>query len=291
VAVIHYQGLDLAVDPTESVLDCLRRNAVPILYGCKQGVCHACKLRLVRGSVSARSQEPLRDTWRAQGYFLACRCFPSEDLTLEPTVEKFNTRAEITSVDKLDDTVVRIRLRPEQPFPYRPGQSIAVTGPDGIEGRAPLVSLSAEEEIEIHTGMPVPAWAAGGTVTIEGPFGDCFYVAEDQNGSLLFAAVAGAAASLYPVVRDALLSHHSGPMWFFHESPGSYLTDHLRGLAAAYANFHYVPLEEQMEAAIVSQFPALQRWRAYLSASPERLQTLRRALFRAGADMKDIHAS
>jgi len=80
-------------------------------------------------------------------------------------------------------------------------------------------------------------------------------------------------------------------MWFFHESPGSYLTDHLRGLAAAYANFHYVPLEEQMEAAIVSQFPALQRWRAYLSASPERLQTLRRALFRAGADMKDIHAS
>jgi len=296
LAVIHFkdphnQDRDFAVASTESVLDCLRRNQIPITFGCKQGVCQACMLKLVKGEVSPRSQEPLRDTLRAQGYFLACRCYPAADLTVVLSEEPFQTPARIVSQDRLAENVWRVRLRAEHPFPYRAGQSVKVTGADGVARIIALASLPDDEMLEIHVDAPV----AESALAVEGPFGDSFYVAEDQQGSLLLAGIGTGLAPLYAIARDALNSGHTGAIWLFHETTGMYLTQGLQELAAAHSNFHAVAVLERdpqgkLEDAISAQFPDLAGWRAYLASEPARVLSLRRLLFRAGMEMKAIHS-
>lgn len=58
-------------------------NRVPIAFGCRAGVCGACKVLLVEGEVNRRSEIPLTDDEKRQGIILACSCIPETDLKVE----------------------------------------------------------------------------------------------------------------------------------------------------------------------------------------------------------------
>jgi CDP-4-dehydro-6-deoxyglucose reductase len=297
VAIIHYQDRDFAVAPTESVFDCLRRNSILLSSGCKQGVCHVCMVKLVAGTVPPRAQEPLRDTLRAQGYFLACRCYPTADLTVVPSIPPFQTRAQVVSRDWLTETVLRVRFRAEHPFPYHAGQYVKLIRADGLSRSVALASLPGEDLLEIHMDDSLSQWlGAETTLTLEGPFGDSFYVAGNQQDSLLLAGNGTGLAPLYAITRDALASGHTGPIWLFHQAAGLYLTQELQALAAYHFNFHYVPVLERdqtgkLEDLIAAQLPNLAGWRAYLAGHPGTVRSLRRMLFRASVEMKAIHSN
>jgi CDP-4-dehydro-6-deoxyglucose reductase, E3 len=323
--------IDLAVSPGESVLICFLRNGVPISYGCKQGVCQACMLRAVKGTVSSRSQQDLRDSLRAQNYFLACRCYPSEDLTVEVRSQTLRTLAQITELDWISDSIVRLRLQPESRMPYRAGQSVNVTLPDGImrsyslasvpQQNAPTKSVDEERmdegQLELHIRIlpsgKMSDWIRneahiGSQLKIEGPLGDCFYVAEKLTGGLLLAGNGTGAGPLWGIARDALGQGHTGPIWFFHgvvDAGSLYLDRELRELTASHTNFHYLPvalrgdppqggstgLLDQVMSDVMSRTTAgMAGWRAYLCGDPDLVMAMRRRCFGAGVAIHDIHA-
>ena len=68
---LDYQGEQFALQENETVLDALLRSGVKAAHSCKAGSCGSCLMRATSGDVPAKAQIGLKDSWKAQGYFLA----------------------------------------------------------------------------------------------------------------------------------------------------------------------------------------------------------------------------
>ncbi|MDX8407483.1 MAG: 2Fe-2S iron-sulfur cluster binding domain-containing protein, partial [Mariprofundaceae bacterium] len=79
---ISFEGNDFLCGEGESVLECMTRHGVMIPSSCQSGACQTCMIRALEGEPTAESQQGLKDTLRAQKYFLACVCRPSDDMTI-----------------------------------------------------------------------------------------------------------------------------------------------------------------------------------------------------------------
>jgi CDP-4-dehydro-6-deoxyglucose reductase len=282
MSTIHYAGQELPVQhfpvqPGESVLDCLLRNGVGISHSCKAGACQSCLVKAsgpVPGVLQQNletAQRGLKDTLRAQNYFLACSLQPDGDLTVSPAGAEQRIQARITGIDALNGSVLRVRLRTEAPFEYRAGQFVSLFREDGLARSYSLASLPGEDALEFHV-RKIPGGAMSGwlysqalysqalysqalhiesldgaqssvPVWIQGPSGNCFYVPGEPNEPLLLAGAGTGLAPLYGIARDALRQGHRGPIWLFHGAltpSGLYLTAELMELSRTFPNFHYV---------------------------------------------------
>jgi CDP-4-dehydro-6-deoxyglucose reductase, E3 len=115
---IHYEGQRFSVQAGETVLDCLLRNSVTISSWCKAGSCQTCLVKCSHGPAPESAQKGLKDTLRAQGYFLACSCRPTADITVTPAGNDWRTPARITRLELLNPTILRVRLCAEASFSY-----------------------------------------------------------------------------------------------------------------------------------------------------------------------------
>jgi CDP-4-dehydro-6-deoxyglucose reductase, E3 len=308
---IHYAGSEYALAPGESVLDCLLRHQAVVSYSCKSGVCQSCLMKGTRGRIPERAQAGIKDTLRSQGYFLACSCEPDEDLAISQPGDEQRVPARITSVEALTPRVLRVRLAPEQPFEYRAGQYISLFREDGLARSYSVASLPEEAELELHVrlvdGGAMSEWLRhtlpGRAVSIQGPMGNCFYVAGNPEEPLLLAGTGTGLAPLCGIVRDALAQGHTGPVWLFHgavEPGGLYLDPELLALAAQHPNLRYVRsvLRDAcndidagtLDGAIFTRLPQLKDWKTYVCGDPDFVRGLRKKIFLAGAASRSIYA-
>lgn len=304
--VVRYGDLVTEVAEGESVLDALLRAGAPVRHSCRAGSCGSCMLRVIDGEATPTSQRGLKDAWQAQGYFLPCACLPVGDLIVTDIGADALVSARITAVDPLTDEVVRVRLACDAPLDYRPGQYISLIREDGLARSYSLASLPGDAELELHVrclpGGRMSEWLQrqarpGQAVRVQGPLGDCFYVAGQPDQPLVLAATGTGLAPLYGIVRDAVRLAHAGPIHVFHgavRAEGLYLQDELRALAAMHANVSYVPtwLERDgpLDDVVLGRMAPLTGVRAYLCGDPALVQRLRRKLFLGGVAMRDIHA-
>ena len=312
MATIQFAGRALPVEPGESVLDCLLRNGESVSYSCKSGVCQSCLVKGT-GAIPERAQSGLKDTLRAQGYFLACSCHPAEDLVVSIPGNDQRVPALITGLDKLSETVLRVRLRPPAGLDYRAGQYVSLFRQDGLARSYSLASLPVDGDLELHVrkipGGAMSQWlheqaTVGTTVWLQGPSGTCFYTNGKPEQPLLLAGTGTGLAPLFGIVRDALACGHRGPIWLFHgavQAAGLYLSQELRRLGERFSNFRYVPsvLEGAapeggrsgtLEACVLSAFPNLEGWRGYVCGDPAFVNSLRKKIFLAGIASKEIYA-
>ncbi len=312
---ITFEGKEYTCRQGEKVLDCLMRHGVMLPSSCRSGVCHTCMVRAARGQPPEAAQNGIKDTLRAQGYFLACVCEPAEDLEIS-LVDSAATRnrAVLTSKERLNDSVMRLRLACEGGFSYRAGQFINLIRPgDELVRSYSLASLPGEAELELHIkrvpGGQMSTWLfdelkVGQSLEFYGPSGDCFYLPTDPEAGLLLVGTGTGLAPLYGIVRDALAQGHTGPIRFLHASlavPGLYMVDEMRELAATHENLSYIPCvlhgEPPVNGARGNIVDVVQRrmqnlggWRIYLCGDPPIVDALKRACYLAGAAIKDIHS-
>lgn len=187
---IHYGGQGYSVRPGETVLDCLLRNNVAISYSCKAGSCQSCLVKGSDGPIPEFAQRGIKDTLRAQGYFLACSCQPAADLRVTPTGNEQRTPVRISGLESLNDTVLRVRLLAEAPFIYFAGQFVSMFRENGVARSYSLASVPDDGELELHVrkipGGAMSGWLhreaqIGARLWLQGPAGNCFYVRETPN--------------------------------------------------------------------------------------------------------------
>jgi CDP-4-dehydro-6-deoxyglucose reductase len=312
VPIIHFAERALPVRVGESVLDCLLRNGESVSYSCKSGVCQSCLVKGT-GAIPERAQSGLKDTLRAQGYFLACSCHPSEDLVVSPPEDDQRVPVVIISLDRLSETVLRVRLRPRAVLDYRAGQYVTLFREDGLARSYSLASLPADGDLELHVrkipGGAMSQWLheqanAGTSMSVQGPSGTCFYLEGKPEQQLLLAGTGTGLAPLIGIVRDALAREHRGPIWLFHgaaQAAGLYLRQELRALSERFKNFRYVPsvLEGAvpeggrsgtLDHCVLSAFPNLEGWRGYVCGDPAFVNSFRKKIFLAGVASKEIYA-
>lgn len=311
--LVRWGAQTFQLNENETVLDALLRNGVNVSYACKSGSCGSCMLRAMEGAVPARAQAGLKESWKAQGYFLACVCVPGADLAAAPLGAEARIRATILTLGNLSPSVKQVRLRPDVTLDYRSGQYITMIRPDGLARSYSVASLPEEDTLELHVRrIPngrMSGWLhndarVGDCVTLLGPSGECFHVPGQEDQPLLLAGTGTGLAPLWGVLRDALRGGHRGPIHVFHgavQADGLYLCDELRQLTELHGNVHYTPVLLSGDPAsgaaigaidkvILTRIPNLAGWRAYVAGDPDIVRSLKMQLFLAGVASRDILA-
>jgi len=314
---LRFAGESIALDGAQTVLEALEARGVAIPSSCRAGACQSCTMRVVSGRVPSEAQVGLSPAKRELGHFLACMCRPSEDLEITTLGDAAEVSARIVEVRRTAGAVLLVRLRSASPLDYRPGQFVTLVRPDGLARAYSLASVPGlDGALELHLHVrhypdgAMSGWLAeaqpGAEVSLRGPFGECFYVAEDPDKPLLLVGSGTGLAPLYGIVRDALRAGHSGPITLLHgarRAEDLYLREELAALAGAHGNLEVVASALEVGgAADVDGRPldviALERapanfsrgLRVFLCGAPELVNGLRRRLFMAGASMRSIFA-
>jgi len=311
---IKFEGQDYFCATDETVLESLERHGVMLPSSCKSGTCQTCLTRALKGNPPVASQKGLKDTLAAQHYFLACICKPEEDLEIGLASISPKYSAKLISKDLMNESIVRLRIEVPDGFNYRSGQFINLIRPsDDLTRSYSMASISSDAFLELHIKR-VPdgrmsAWLfddveVGEELSFFGPSGDCFYLPDDPERSLLLVGAGTGLAPLLGILRDALEQGHQGDIHLFHASlatAGLYLIDELRDLAKQFAQFKYTPCvlhgeaPEGGEQGDVVDIPgqklgSFNGYRVYLCGDPQIVNALRQKAFMAGASMQDIHS-
>ncbi len=286
-------------------------------------------MRVVAGEPGAAAQDQVKDTLRAQGYFLACASRPVGDLAVTLAAEdEVSVPARLGPVTVWAEDVLRVRLEPDRPLPFRAGQYITLLRADGLSRSYSIANLpqrgpgAAAQPVELHVrhrrGGAMSGWLAsappGTPLRIRGPLGNCFYLPGQPERPLVLAGTGTGIAPLAAVARDAILNGHTGPISIVHgaASPGGlYMHDELQQFAADHPGVRYrgcvrsgqtdgVYTGDIVEPALGEARLALVRAiagnpgagipRAFLCGGSGCVRRMRKALFMAGIPVREIFA-
>lgn len=315
MTTLRYQQQNFAIEPGQSVLDCLAGHGVSVPYSCRAGACQTCLMRATAGTPPEPSQVGLKDTLKVQKYFLACLCQPAEDLEVAlPDDAHISAHAIVHKLELLNHDIMLVELESEQPVYYRAGQFINLVHDSTHVRSYSIASVPRlDKHIQLHVRrLPqgrVSGWIheelqIGQKVEIRGPAGDCIYIPGKPGQPLLLIGTGSGLAPLYGILRDALDLGHQGQVRLYHGSRdghGLYLVDELRELERRHANFSYHPCLSGAEVpegytagrvheAALRETPDLKGWRVFLCGHPEMVKATRKKAFLAGASLQDIHA-
>lgn len=315
MAKIQFNNKRLTSEPGKTVLDTLLDNGIDIPFSCRQGSCQSCMVRSLDTTPPAKSQEGLKETLKAQNYFLACQCRPETDMNVVPAGEtELSISASVEQLNLLNPETLQLRLKHHSSFTYRPGQFVRVKRHDGLFRNYSIANLPDEENLlEFHIRkLPngsFSEWAhseleVGNELTLEGPLGNCFYLSGNPEQPLLMVCTGTGLAPMAGILHDALDKGHCGPIHLFHgsrELSGLYWIDEMRELADKHANFNYFPClsgesnpegfhQGRAHQQALELIPNLAGWRLFLCGHPEMVNETRKKAFLAGASLQDIHA-
>ncbi len=310
MTVVTFEGKAYTAKEGETVLDTLLRGGNIVPYGCRGGVCQACMLGADNTTESVkRAQGGLSNTQKALNYFLACQCLPTADLAVK-NIKSSSNQATATVIDKvmLNDYVIRLRLDAE--LSYRPGQYVNLSRDAKLLRSYSLASTPNEGFLEFHIRHypegQFSTWAAadlsvGDTLELQGPLGDCIYVAEPEQPLLLLGTGTGL-APLWGIVKDALSRGHTGPIHLVlagRSNDELYYQEELRALAAEndQVSVSWVVQEGMAEndthvgdvyQYCKAQYPALGGYKVYLCGAKTFVTKLKKQCFLSGAGVRDI---
>jgi NAD(P)H-flavin reductase/truncated hemoglobin YjbI len=312
---VWYEGNSYSCRDGESVLDALLRHGQNIPFSCRSGSCLVCLQRCVAGTPTASSQRALKPSLQRAGYFLPCKCVPSDDLELAPPrAADLFSRAVVQRKRLLAPDVCELSLECATSLYYHAGQFVNLRRADGLTRSYSLASLPTEDEmLTLHVkrlpGGAMTSWifdvlAEGDELDLQGPNGSCYYVPGSQRQNLLLIANGTGVAPLVGIVRDALHVGHTALIRLFHGSrtaTGLYLDDELRRLASAHDNFEYVacvsggdvPLgmvHGRAHDVAFARCCDLAGWRVFAAGLPELVAAVEARALHAGASSHEIHS-
>lgn len=317
MAYILFKNQRIDIQAGQTVLTALLDHGEAIPNSCRAGVCQSCLMQATEGEIPETAQAGLKDTLKAQGYFLACCCQPSTPLKIEPGSPRvLRSRADVIEHKLLGKDILRLRLKPEQAFDYRGGQYIT-TWKNDIQGRSYSLASVAEidDHLECHirripNGV-VSTWlhdelTVGDTLQIQPAAGQCFYTPGSPEQTLVLAGTGTGLAPLFGIARDALSQGHSGEIHLIHGArtvDDLYMHQALLDMDEQNSQFHYsasvldtvmepkapvsnIPIDEQL----LNVSSDLTGSRYYLCGDVSIVNLLKKKLFLAGARMNHIYS-
>lgn len=311
---IHVDDRHIAAREGETVLEALEREGVPVPSSCRSGACQSCLLKSLEGTVPPKAQQGLKDSLKAQGYFLSCICHPEQDITVALAGEALNHVATVLSSEDIGAAVRRVRLSIPEGFQWFAGQYVTLIREDGVARSYSVASSPSDGYLELHVrripGGILSNWLhddvpKGAALTLRGASGDCFYTPGAEEAPLLLAGTGTGLAPLYGILREALRQGHRGAIRLFHgavDPSGLYYVEELRTLAReAGIDYRRCVLKGEcsgeadleiggLDAVVLAQEIDLAQTRAYLCGDPGLVGKMRKRLFLKGLSNRHIFA-
>ncbi len=318
---IRFEGQTIELLPDETVLEAIERNGSSLPSYCRRGVCQTCLVKATRGAVPAAAQKGLKEALRRQSLLLACVCKPSEELDVERYGSSMRHATRIERVKQISEGVLRVFVAAPSGLDYQAGQFLQLErASDGLTRPYSIASLPGEA-LELHVallpGGAMSHWlrgAEGEPVFLQGPFGECFYFADEPERTLCLVGTGTGLAPLLGVLRAALSARHRGPIRLYHGSvrrEGLYLWAELEALARRTPELRLVgsvlqgaldaQVEEQgdggcpihvapLDATLFADGALTGSERVYLCGDQDLVRKLQKKVYLAGVPLANIHA-
>ncbi len=315
-------GHQFAVEGRNTLLQAGMRAGLKLNYGCGNGTCGMCKVRVTAGQVvrTMPTDYPLSENERAQGYVLACaHTAASSEITLE-TLEAAGPadipqQQLVTTVRALrplasDTMLLHLQTPRSHRLRFLAGQWVTLGLAEGedVHAQYSIASCPCDDRnllfyIPREAANPLAARLFGGglkpgdAVTVWGPGGD-FVLAEDAH-PLVFAACDTGFAPVQSLIEHAL-SVDAAPsislFWLTTRPDGHFMANQCRAWSEALDPFEYT-LSTHAEAATgASQMAAAMRADLfdidcvfYMAGPPAFVDTLRAELAAAGVPASQMH--
>lgn len=260
-------GHEFSVEGHDTLLQAGLRAGLKLNYGCGNGTCGMCKVRVVSGEV-VRTQPcdyPLSEAERSQGYTLLCaHTAASSELTLElleaggpQDIPLQTIVTQVRAVRELapDTRLVHLQTPRSHRLRFLAGQSVTLGWPDpghdDVCATYPVASCPCDDRNllfyiaredtgrfaqQVFAGRVEP----GAAVTVNGPTGE--FVLADGHRSLVFAACDTAFAPVKSLVEHALALDASPSLtlfWLATRSDGHFAQNQCRAWSQALDQFEY----------------------------------------------------
>ena len=315
MTTISLDGKNYPCREKESVLDILLKADMPVAYGCREGVCQSCLMRSLTGKPPVDSQKGLKDTLQNRNYFLACQCYPDQDLEVAfPDSEAMRIQARVVEKESLNAEIVRLTLAFDSEFEFLSGQFVNLSRADGLSRSYSIANIPGEEKfLDFHirrlpNGL-FSSWVhdeleEGTELILSEAKGSCYYLPGQPEQPLLLVGTGSGLAPLYGILQDALTKGHSGPIQLYHGSrhpEGLYLIDEMRRLSKTVDNFEYIPcvsadIETRgfakgraHDVALASK-ETLNGWKVFLCGHPDMVNQTKMMAYLKGASLSNIYA-
>ena len=309
---LQYQNDSVTIESNQSVLEALEKAGHKIPNSCRAGLCHSCMMQSEEAPPEL-AQQSLSESQRLQNYFLACSCFPSQDMQVNLIGDVNQVQGVIVEKSMLNESVLKLCISID--FKWFAGQYVSVWF-DETQGRSYSIANRRDDHktIELHIkrhemGL-VSRWLhdtvkVGDNITVSKPLGNCFYSDTHVDKPILMASTGTGLAPLYGILQEALHREHSAPIYLYAgagEPKDLYYVEALTALAEAHENFHYIPvvrrnaeqlehkslIENDMVDIIQDTYPDLKGWKIFLCGNPDMIKKVQRHCFFQGAAVTDI---
>ncbi len=278
-------GHQFVVEGRDSLLQAGMRAGLKLNYGCGNGSCGMCKVRVTAGQVvrTMHSDYPLSEAEKDQGYVLACaHTAGSSEITLE-TLEAAGPQdipaqtivTTVRAVRELAPDTILLHLQTPRTHRLRflAGQTVTlgVAGGDDLHAEHPVASCPCDDR-NLHFFIPRDSndpiatqlfagrLKAGQPVTVHGPSGD--FVLGDSAQPLVFAACDTAFAPAKSLIEHALAVDAAPAIslyWLATRTDGHFLANQCRAWSEALDGFEYALSTNADPAAGASQIAAAMR--------------------------------
>ena len=264
---VRPSGHEFSVEGHANLLQSGLHAGLKLNYGCGNGSCGMCKVRVIAGDVvqTQHFDYPLSEAERAQGYTLmCCHTADSSELTLEmleatgpQDIPEQQIVALVRAVTVLapDTRLLHLQTPRSRRLRFLAGQSVRLgwVQPAVGEGHAsyPLAScpcddrnllffIARDESDALARHLFAGDVEPGAAITVLGPVGE--FVLAEGNRPLVFAACDTGFAPIKSLIEHAL-SLDTAPalslFWLATRSDGHFLANQCRAWSAALDPFEY----------------------------------------------------
>jgi CDP-4-dehydro-6-deoxyglucose reductase, E3 len=258
-------GHQFTVEGHDTLLQAGMRAGLKLNYGCGNGSCGMCKVRLIDGMVTRtlHTDYPLSEAEKAQGYLLACaHTAASSEVTLE-TLEASGPAdipaqqiiTQVRAVRELapDTRLLHLQTPRSQRLRFLAGQSVTLGLPlgDGARSTLPIASCPCDDRNLLFfitrdddNALAARVFADGlkpnDPVTLWGPLGE--FVLADGQHPLVFVACDTGFAPVKSLIEHAL-SLDAAPslslFWLATRADGHFMANQCRAWSEALDLFEY----------------------------------------------------
>lgn len=264
---VRPSGHEFSVEGHTNLLQSGLHAGLKLNYGCGNGSCGMCKVRVISGDVvkTQHFDYPLSETEKAQGYTLmCCHTAASSELTLEMLEasgpqdipeQLIVTQVRAASQLAPDTRLLHLQTPRSHRLRFLAGQSVqlgwTLPGQDDVhttyavascpcDDRNLLFFIVREESDAFARHLFAGDIKAGASVTVLGPTGE--FVLADGHRPLVFAACDGGFAPIKSLIEHAL-SLDAAPslslFWLATRSDGHFQANQCRAWSEALDQFEY----------------------------------------------------
>ncbi|MDX8386239.1 MAG: CDP-6-deoxy-delta-3,4-glucoseen reductase [Gallionella sp.] len=234
-AVIQPSGHEFPIQDNETILEAATKNGYVLPYSCRDGVCGACKGKVLQGTVDygKHQEETLTEAEKSIGMALFCCAKPLSDLVIEcrelDAVNDIPVKTLPCRIQKMekpapDVMVLSLKLPTNERLQFLAGQYIDILLKDHKPRSFSLANAPHNDDfLELHIRN-----IAGGAFTqhvfnemkerdllrFKGPQGT-FFLREDTDKPIIFVASGTGFAPVKAIIEHALHIGVKRPIHFY----------------------------------------------------------------------------